>query len=159
MQEIPFWYWLIVGCLFLVLEIFAPGAVIMWFGFAALITGGLYWAMPDMSLAAQIITFTVASVACIAGWRVYRSKVPEPESPDPTLNHRLETFVGKESVLTKAIENGKGRIQMGDGTWVVLGEDQPKGTRVRIVGLDGIQFKVEAVSRKQIKEQLSPEAE
>lgn len=155
MQELPFWYWLIVGCLFLVLEILAPGAVIMWFGFAALITGALYWAMPDMSLAAQIITFTAASAASIAGWRFYRSKVPEPESPDPTLNHRLDAFVGKESVLTKAIENGKGRIQMGDGTWVVLGEDQPKGTRVRIVGIDGIQFRVEAVTPKKSSNESS----
>ncbi|CAA6804663.1 MAG: Unknown protein [uncultured Thiotrichaceae bacterium] len=159
MEDIPFWYWLMVGCLFLVLEILVPGAVIMWFGFAALITGALYWAIPDMPLAAQIMTFAVASAASILGWRFYRSKVPEPESPDPTLNHRLEAFVGKESVLTKAIEHGKGRIQMGDGTWVVLGEDQPKGTRVRIVGLDGIQFQVEAVSRKQVKEELSPETE
>lgn len=156
MEVVPFWYWLIIGCLFLVLEIFAPGAVLMWFGFAALITGGLYWAVPEMSLAAQIITFTIASAASIAGWRVYQSKFPPPESPDPTLNHRLDAFIGKESVLTKAIENGRGRIQMGDGTWVVLGEDQPKGTRVRIVGVDGIQFRVEAVASK--KSENKPES-
>lgn len=145
MGDFPFWYWLIVGCLFLVLEIFAPGAVLMWFGFAALITGFLYWLMPDMSLAAQIITFTISSGLSILAWRFYRQRMPEPESPDPDLNNRLGAYVGKESVLTKAIENGKGRIQLGDGTWVVLGEDQPKGTRVRIVGVQGIQFQVEPV--------------
>ena len=31
-ESMEFWHWLIIGVAFLVLEIFAPGAIFMWFG-------------------------------------------------------------------------------------------------------------------------------
>jgi membrane protein implicated in regulation of membrane protease activity len=48
--------------------------------------------------------------------------------------------------LKLPIEDGKGRLYLGDGMWTILGDDMPAGKRVRITGVDGIRFLVEAVS-------------
>ena len=40
--DIAFWHWWVAGLLLLALEAFAPGAVFLWMGVAALVTGGVW---------------------------------------------------------------------------------------------------------------------
>ena len=145
METMEFWHWLIIGIAFLVFEIFAPGAIFMWFGFSGLLTGLITWLFPGIPAGAQVLLFAVSTVLSILAWRTFRQKNPEPESPDPELNNRLSVFIGQEHVLTKPIKNGKGRMQVADGTWTVQGPDLPVGSRVRITDVKGIQLIVEAL--------------
>jgi len=145
MESMEFWHWLIIGIVFLVLEIFAPGAIFMWFGFSGLLTGLVTWLFPGMEIGAQILLFSVSAVLSILAWRLMRKKNPEPVSPDPELNNRLSAFIGQEYVLKTPIESGIGRIQVGDGTWAVHGPDLPSGSLVRITDVKGIQLIVEAL--------------
>lgn len=143
-EQVEFWYWLILGVAFIALEIFAPGAILMWFGFGALITGFVLWVFPDMALALQILLFALVSGISVLLWR--QSKFFREEatpSDDPTLNNRLNSHIGKEYTLTEAIVNGRGAIRFSDSNWRVQGKDMPAGTRVRIIAVDGIQFIVE----------------
>ena len=39
--------------------------------------------------------------------------------------------------MTTAIENGVGRVRVGDSDWRATGPDAPAGSRVRVVGADG----------------------
>lgn len=145
METLQFWHWLIIGVVFLVLEVFAPGAIFMWFGFSGLLTGLVLWLAPDLPFGSQILLFSVASVLSILGWKLFHKSRPEPESPDPELNHRLSSFIGQEYVLKTPIEGGRGRLHVGDGAWTIKGPDLPAGSKVRITAVKGIQFIVEEV--------------
>lgn len=145
-EQVEFWYWLILGVAFIALEVFAPGAILMWFGFGALVTGLVLWIFPDMGLAWQVILFAVISGISVIAWR--KSKFFREEatpSDDPTLNNRLNSHIGREYALSEAIVNGRGSMRVGDTTWRVRGDDMPAGTRVRVTDVDGILFIVEKV--------------
>ena len=58
-ETIEFWHWLVIGLCFLALEVFAPGAILMWFGFGGLVTGLLLWLIPSMNLEAQVLIFAL----------------------------------------------------------------------------------------------------
>lgn len=142
--EVLYWYWLILGVLFFALEIFVPGAIFMWFGFGALVTGSLLFLFPEMGQGLQVLIFAIFSGASIIAWRksaFFREESTPSDSPD--LNNRLNAHIGKEYVLTEAIENGRGTVKVGDSTWRVEGEDMPVDTFVRVKAINGIIFVVE----------------
>ena len=143
-----FWHWLILGIVFLVLEVLTPAAIFMWFGFSGLLTGLITWLFPEISYALQILLFAISAVLSILAWKLYKRNSPEPMSPDPELNNRLSTFIGQKYVLTTPIINGKGRIHLGDGTWTILSSDLPAGDQIQITGVKGIQLMVEPVVKE-----------
>jgi inner membrane protein len=59
-------------------------------------------------------------------WRQYRA------------HHRLGLkHIGQAVVLEKPLENGSGRIRLGNRDWAVRGPTLPAGARVRVTGVDG----------------------
>src|SRR3546814_19629858 len=58
------------------------------------------------------------------------------ESCEPLLNDRAARLIGDIVVVTDAIENGAGRVRVGDGTWPAHGPDMPAGTQVRVTGIE-----------------------
>ena len=46
--------------------------------------------------------------------------------------------------LTEKVE-GRGRVNLDDTYWKVIGPDLPAGTRVKVIGSDGRQLTVEPV--------------
>lgn len=144
-ETVEYWYWFVIAVLFFVLEVFVPGAILMWFGFGGLLTGVLYWLIPTMSIEWQILIFSVSSVASLLAWRKYAPKNDDVPSDVPNLNNRLRDYIGRETKLIEAIESGTGLAKVGDSAWKVRGKDMPKGTHVKIVDTDGMFFIVEAV--------------
>jgi membrane protein implicated in regulation of membrane protease activity len=55
----------------------------------------------------------------------------------PGLNRRAEQLIGSEAALDEPIENGVGRIRLGDTVWRVRGPDLPAGEKVRVVAVEG----------------------
>ena len=139
---IEFWYWWVAAAVFLVLEILLPGIFFLWLGIAAGIVGIVALVVPSMTWPYQIALFAVLSVAAVLLARVYIKKRPV-ESDQPMLNRRGEQFVGRVVTLSDPIENGRGRATIGDSAWSVEGDDLPAGTKVKIVGVEGIVLKVE----------------
>ena len=69
-------------------------------------------------------------------WRQYRERRMELESP--TAEHRQGMrHIGQALVLEQAIQNGMGRIRLGNREWSVRGPNLPAGTKVRVTGVDG----------------------
>ncbi len=87
--------------------------------------------------------FAILSLVSIVGWRMWQRRHPD-ESDQPTLNRRGEQYVGRVFVLETPIENGFGKVRVGDTLWRVKGDDAPVGGRVRVVAVDGIVLVVEA---------------
>lgn len=136
------WVWFILGLVLLLGEIFLPGVFLIWFGIAALIIGTLTLA-PFTDVAwwpwqAQIVAFGVLSLIFVL---VGRKIFPTERANDKAsrINDPLGRYLGREAVLLDAIDNGVGRVKLGDTTWRVQGQDLPQGAKVRVVGAkDGI---------------------
>jgi len=139
---IEFWYWWVAAAAFLVIEILLPGVFFLWLGFAAGIVGIVALIFPGMTWPYQVVIFAVLSVGAVLFARVYLKKRPV-ESDQPTLNRRGEQYVGRVLTLSDPIENGRGRAKIGDSAWSVEGDDLPAGTKVKVVGVDGIVLQVE----------------
>lgn len=142
-QQLEFWHWLIVGVLLMALEIFIPAMLVMWFGFGAIVAGIALWLIPALPLSGQILIFALVSLLSVFGWRKSRFSEANIHSDTPGLNNRLHSHLGKEYTLTEAIIDGRGTIRVGDTAWRVRGDDLPSGTRVRVIGVDGVIFIVE----------------
>lgn len=136
------WAWIVAGLVLLALELVVPGGFLLWMGISGIVTGlvVLFWAI---GWPLQWLIFGVLSLVSIALWvRWTRSR---PSATDrPYLNRRAEQFVGQEAVLEQPIQQGFGRVVLGDTVWRVSGPDLPAGQRVRIVGSAGAVLQVEA---------------
>lgn len=141
------WDWQVVtwGAVALVLfaaETMAPGAFMLWLGFAA---AALFVVVLlfDLPVLAQVTLFVVLSFISI---QVYRRwfRARERASDQPTLNRRADALVGRVVPLDRAIVGGRGRVQIADAFWDVTGPDLPAGTPVRVVGASGMTLVVEA---------------
>jgi len=53
-------------------------------------------------------------------------------------------MIGQVHALHTAIENGRGKIKIGDSLWSVRGPDMPAGERVRILAVQDLVLEVEA---------------
>ena len=136
------WNWFILAALLLLLEMFAPGAFMLWLGLSAILVGVISFGV-DWSWPTQIVAFAIVAVALIPVWRRFARKV-EPPSDSPFLNRRAAGYVGREFTLDKPIVNGIGTIRIDDTVWRVTGPDCPAGSRVKVARADGANLAVEA---------------
>jgi membrane protein implicated in regulation of membrane protease activity len=140
------WSWWVLGVVLLILEIVVPGVFLFWIGLAGIATGILsllLWGSAIWAWQVQVVVFVVLSfVAVIVGRSVL--KRGETASDEPHLNQRAESLVGRVVTVTEAIENGRGRVKVGDTTWSVAGPDAPAGAKVRIVSASGNELRVES---------------
>jgi membrane protein implicated in regulation of membrane protease activity len=134
--------WAAAALVLFALETMAPGAFMLWLGFAA---GAMFLVVLlfDIPVLAQVTLFVALSFISI---QVYRRwfRGRERASDRPTLNRRTDALVGRVVPLERAIASGRGRVQIADAYWEVTGPDLPAGTPVRIVGADGMTLRVEA---------------
>jgi membrane protein implicated in regulation of membrane protease activity len=135
------WNWLILGAVFLALELVAPGAFMLWLGLAALAVGLISFGI-DWSWQAQLVAFAVLSLALIPVWRRFAPSVEQP-TESPMLNRRAEGYVGRIFALDKPIVDGVGRVRIDDTVWRVTGPDSVAGSRVRVVRVEGPNLYVE----------------
>ena len=140
-DDVQFWHWLALGGVLGVLEILAPGFVLIWLGLAALLVGLLLLIWPDMSFAFQLLAFAGFSVLSVFVWFYWLKKSPV-ESDKPSLNRRAEQLIGRQAPVVDPIVNGRGRIKLGDSTWAVSGPNLPAGHMVEITGADGALLQV-----------------
>ena len=135
--------WAVVALLLLAAETLAPGAFMLWLGFAAAAVFVLVLVVPDVPVLAQVVAFLGLSVLSIQIYRT-RFRGRSRQSDQPMLNRRAEQLIGRVVPLESAIVNGSGRVQIADAYWDVSGPDLPTGSVVRVVAVDGMTLRVEA---------------
>jgi len=135
------WNWFILAVALLILETMIPGVHFLWFGLAAIIVGFLGLAT-GFAWQWQVLAFGLISVLTVFWGRKYvRPDVTISDQPD--LNVRGQQYVGRSLVVEQAIQNGRGKVRVGDSTWVVEGPDAPAGARVTVTGAKGTVLVVE----------------
>ena len=139
------WFWWGLALALFAMEALVPGAFMLWLGFAAALSGLVQLLFPELALVPQWILFGVFSLAAFGLGQRWRARNPPPDSDQPLLNRRTKQLMDQVFPLETAISNGRGRIKVGDAFWSVQGEDSPVGTRVRVIGVDGMTLRVRAV--------------
>lgn len=135
------WWWLAAGAALGILEILLPGIFLIWVAVAAWVTA-LVVAFIPLTLALQLVLFVALAFVTVFVGRQYYARNPV-ESADPNLNVRASRLIGQLVTVESAIENGRGRVRVGDGVWNATGPDAPSGARVRIIAADGTLLTVE----------------
>ena len=143
------WSWFIIGLLLMLAELILPGVFLIWFGISALVIGTLTLiSFTDVSWwpwQAQIVTFAVLSlVLALVGRKLFPSDTKNDAAA--RINDPLSRHVGSEATLEQAIENGTGRIKLGDTIWRArCASDLPKGAKVKVIGHSEGVLQVEAI--------------
>ena len=140
--RIVFWYWWALAAVLLVCEMLLPGVVFLFLAIGAAIAGLALLAVSDMSLEFQLVIFAVAAVMSAVGLRPYFRQL-QNKTADATLNARGEALVGKIFILDQPILAGRGRVKLGDGSWIVTGPDMVAGAKVRVAAVSGTELRVE----------------
>jgi membrane protein implicated in regulation of membrane protease activity len=135
--------WAAIALLLFAAEAMAPGAFMLWLGFAAAVVLAIDMLFTGIPLLAQAAIFIVLSFVSI---QVYRRWFRNREKPSdqPALNRRTAALVGRVVPLERGIVDGRGRVQIADAFWEVAGPELPAGAHVRVTGADGMTLTVEA---------------
>ena len=134
------WAWLIAAALLAIAEILVPGVFLIFLAAAAALTA--LAAAAGLGLPFQLVLFPLFSLGAVWFGKRWYNRNPVPSS-DPLLNDRIARHVGQTVVVVNAIENGSGRVRLGDTVWAARGPDAEVGAKVRIVGADGTCLQVE----------------
>lgn len=143
LEQVEFWHWLIFGLILLAAEVFVAGAVLLWFGLAALAVGILVFIMPGLLWMPALLIWAAVSISLVIGWQAYRRKNPSANKA-PAMNRRGDQYVGRHFTLTSDIVNGVGNLHVDDTRWrVASSHDLPAGVKVRVTGVEGNFLRVE----------------
>jgi inner membrane protein len=94
------------------------------------------------------MTWFLIFAACVFGayfWLQHRQKQRELNSP--LAGHRLgHSHIGQVIVLENGLQNGAGKIRLGNREWPVRGPNLPPGAKARVTGVDGTVLLVDRVA-------------
>lgn len=141
--KIIFWYWWALAAVLLVFEMMLPGVVFLFLALGAAAAGFVLLIASDLSLEFQLLIFAVVSVLSAVGLRRTLRRLQHIDGPPNTLNARGDALIGRTFVLDAPILNGRGRVNLGDGSWSVSGPDMVKGAKVRVKAVNGTELSVE----------------
>lgn len=138
------WSWIVGGMVLLAIELLVPGGVFVWLGAAAVAVGLISLAQP-ISWPMQWLLYGALAIASVVAWLNYARRHKETETDRPLLNKRAARFIGREVALKEDINDGFGRVELGDTVWRVSGPNLTAGTKVKITGAEGAVLTVEPV--------------
>ena len=128
--------WLIAALALGTAELVIPGVFLVFLAIAAAVTGVLAFALPDLSAPAQLAAFGLWSVVAVLIGRRWYSDYPVP-SEAALLNDCAAQLIGQIVTVEVAIEQGRGRVRVGDGAWPATGPNLVVGERARVVAVQG----------------------
>ena len=142
MFKILFWYWWALAAVLLICEMLLPGVVFLFIAIGAAVTGLIVLIASGAALEFQLVVFAIVSVVSAVALRPYFKRL-QSRTADATLNARGEALVGREFILDQPILAGRGRVKLGDGSWIVTGPDMVAGAKVRVAAVNGTELRVE----------------
>lgn len=137
-------FWLIAMVLFGVLEAVTVGLTSIWFAVGAL--AALIAASLGAFALVQVIVFLVVSFVTLLLVRPLAQRYIN-DRKEPTNADRV---IGREAVVTQAIDNlkGEGQVNVSGAVWTARSQEEapiPAGARVRILRIEGVKVIVSPV--------------
>ena len=138
--------WWVIGIVLVIGEVVLPGTFLIWFAFAAFGVG-LIGVVVDLSGMNQVVVFGLLSFASLSLGYLMRKRRGDPEVP--AFADRTQAYMGKTYTVVEAIENGQGKIQVGDSVWLAEGEDCPIGGSVKVIDSRGNVLLIDVVPQNE----------
>jgi membrane protein implicated in regulation of membrane protease activity len=144
-MQFEWWQWIVGGIVLMLAELAIPAFFIIWFGMGALLVGLSLFFIPELSSTAQLVLWTLASLALVVAWfRLFKNGFAKTRSG--TADGEV---IGEIGLLVHAVapfERGKVRFQrpvLGADEWVCLADQAiAAGERVKVVAVEGSFLKV-----------------
>jgi len=149
--DLDYWHWWAIGIVLIALEAMAASTYLLWPGISALVVGIVILLVPDLEWRLQLLLFAVMAIISSVAWQFWLARHPQT-SDHPHLNVRGASYVGRRVTLKQPLQNGRGRIEIGDGWWLVSsegGENLAAGVDVEVVASDGTTLLVKPVAPAQ----------
>lgn len=144
------WHWVALGLGLALVELALFSFFVIWFALGAVLTGIVLLALPGLGFVAQMLLWTIASMAMTVVWfRYFRNA-------SRTRAGQADEALGETGVLVRAIEplgiagaaSGRGEVRfqkpvMGADVWPCIADEAiAVGARVKVVAVDGQLLKV-----------------
>lgn len=144
LSELTHWHWVILGVVLLILEIMGASGFLIGLALASLALAGIVALGLVEGWQYQLLWFAaLGMILTVLYWKVFRRF--NTQSDEPQLNDRAAQMIGRKLKLESAIDNGQGRIQIGDTFWkVVADEVLDAGTTVEVYDSIGMVLKIRA---------------
>ena len=103
------------------------------------------WYAASVVIAIAFSMVLATTVFAVYFWIQYRARQRELDSP--LASHRSgHSHIGQVVVLEQGLQNGQGRIRLGNRDWPVRGPNLPAGAKARVTGVDGTILLVDRVA-------------
>ena len=137
--------WLIAGIILILSEFIIPGFIICFFGASAIITGILYWFIPALTFAWQILLFAVLGVLLLIACRRYMPGVFKGKENGSDRDIDDDNVSGSTCVCRADIAPGvPGKVEFRGSLWNAISSDTiPAGSRCIIKSRNNITLEVE----------------
>jgi len=133
----PVAFWIILGVLLMVLEIFTPTFFVFWFGLGSLAAAIVAYFYENTIF--ELLTFIVVSGILVLSTRKLAKKITGEE----VRSINVDEIIGKEAIVVEQIDNklGKGIVKISGDMWraVSVNDDVviPSGEKVIIEKVEG----------------------
>ena len=130
--------WLVIAAVLFVGEILTAGFLLLWFAIAAVVA--LFVSFFTTNLFIQILIFLIVSIILLIFTRPLLSKYTNGDNTITNSN----AIIGKTAIVTEDISllNSTGQINVDGEIWSAKTMDPnltiPKGSKVEIIGIDGV---------------------
>ena len=147
------WHWLVLGFVLLIVEMFLPTFVSLWFGSAAIIVAALSWLIP-IPVSVQIIIWLILSATFLLAW----FKFIKPLSVDRTkAGLGGSVIIGETGMIIVAPQpEGVGTVRfsvpiVGAAEWMcrTRGEQVAVGDRVVVTDIIGNELIVSTMTAQE----------
>ena len=141
------WLWMYLGAFLMLMELFAPGFVVFFFGLSAATVGVCRFVFgAAFTLTWQLAAFSVFSVLYLVFLRRWMTRLFCGDSVTAKADFNNET-VGRIGKVTEAIRPPlTGRVLIGDAEWTAVAESVIEvGADVKVIAQSNITMKVEAI--------------
>lgn len=117
--------WSALGILLILLELFAPGVYLIWFGIAGIILAGITFFDQSIDLTAQLLSYSlVSAITVIIGFYVYKLYMKnDSKTNHPLLNDRSAQLIGRAVTVMADVKNGQTKVVAGDSVWLAETDD------------------------------------
>jgi len=131
-------YWIILGAIFVIAEIFTASFFAGPIGFGCIVAAIL--AEQEATTGVQFASFSITTVVMLLAIRPIVMKMMHSKSNDQVSG--IETYVGKQGRVTEKVDpqSGSGRIKIGGESWRAISdkniviEEESLATVIRIEG-------------------------
>lgn len=144
-EALTFWHWASIVALLLTAELMIGAEFMLWLAAAAGLSTVVAYVAPELDWKIQLVLFSLFSIMALVAWIKFSRGRKLASTDQPNLNQRQNQYIGRTFFLVEAIDEGEGKIKVNDSHWKVRGADAKKGSKVKVVGVDGMMLVVELV--------------